>query len=174
MQELPINIDYAMMKSYNPQNPFRIEVRFSKDSPGNEGTYTRIETNYATGTVLRSQRIPISTIRNGYLWSSSENVDRLDITNVECPSDITWLVNPDDVNSEIGKKLWGRILRIASYFFIDPLSLRSSDFVISYGLPRGPEVSNMRHVMTRLLRPQEVTIPDIQEGVAYCYYMHRL
>lgn len=171
MQDTPIDLPYAKMISYDMDRPFKVDVYFTRSDGGK---YVREDSNYETRTILRREIMPIDVLKIGYLWSSSENLNQLEIIDAQCPMNIDWQIFYEDRDYNLGARLWGRILKIATYLLLDPFSIKSSDYVVSYGIPQGPEASDMRHAAPRLLRPEVVTMDYVQRGVQYCYYMHRL
>lgn len=161
-------IPYTLLTSDNRSYPYNLILRYVEPT-----IYEQIRTRMSDDSVVLMDTCDYDSIMNGFLWSSSEDINVVEVFPIDCPPQIGWDVYPQDINMNLGAKLWGRILTIADYLCINPKTLNPLEFQVSYGIPGGFE-TEYHHVPRRLNRPRDIPLDEVQVGVTYCYIMHRI
>lgn len=162
----PTKLPYTLLVSDSRAYPHELVLYYL-----DEGIYEQVRTNYNDGRISSRDLCDYNAVMKINLWSSSENIRDVDIILVDCPPQITWEVYPENIDRNLGARLWGRILKIADYLLINPKSLNPARFVVSYGVPGGME-GEFHHLPRRLNRPSDISLTDVREDFTYCYIMH--
>jgi hypothetical protein len=119
--------------------------------PGHEILYGRIEVNdkiqcrlcwcgcddyilkiYNQGEYEGGIQYSLMNMKFDHLWTTSQNIDELEVcSNVDLPS-LTWMIPRDDVDTSVVSKLWERIVKIMEYLEIHQTDINSKKFILTY------------------------------------------
>lgn len=163
----PCELPYTLYVCEDPQYMYQSIVSYMEP-----GVYEQVRTSTRNGAVASRFICDYNSIMDRFLWSSSENINTVEVYRVNCPPEIRWDVDRQDINMNLGARLWGRILAIDDYLHMDPITINPSQFEVSYGIPGGME-TNYHYVPPRLDRPFSISPGDAQLGAVYCFIMER-